>query len=409
MRFIFSIFVLCCVIFLRECLPVDGCGGENGKNATENYSTLDNMSKQNVETTPGSAWEEDFSANGQSSEEHILPEKDAEAHFFDESNPMGVDAEKFLSANYVNGIVAIVNDRVITAGELHQEMVPLMSRLGMWGESISDFRGKFENLLMEALDEIIARVLIVQEFYNSGMHLTKKQRDFQLDELIRSRFGGDRLNFLKQLHDYGKSLQQFKKEMEESFIVEWMASRLHQSRSEISPSQIRGYYETHLDDFLLPTALRIGQIYLPSTFEDGDTNAPIENSQIAEIMEKLNSGEAFDDVIALHGQNAIVSADTWIAVTDLKEELCGPLLQLREHSYSDPIVIGNQVGILFLHERREQRLKPVQEVQSQIENILTSRQLGDMRRQWIQKLREKSYIKIYLTPTHESAAHANGK
>jgi peptidyl-prolyl cis-trans isomerase SurA len=328
----------------------------------------------------------------------------------------GAWESKFWDEHYLNGIVAVVDDRVVTAGELRQEVIPLIARIEADSKSEEECNNRIRQAIYDILDDIIARILIIQDFQKSGMRLPKAQKEFQLDEFIRTRFGGDRLLFLQQLRTHGKSLQQFKREMEESLIVGWTLHRFQRSQSYISPRQIREYYESHRTDFTIPSAVRMGQLYLPAKIKvekrilgDADASNPeeprqeivtdewVENPEIQEVALRLQNGEPFE-VVAQDFDSAIIPGeDGWVAVSDLIEELQPFVEQLDAGEYTNPVTLNDgTVAFLFLYARREEAMQRINQVQITIENILLQERMEIEQRRWINALRAKAYVRIYL-------------
>jgi peptidyl-prolyl cis-trans isomerase SurA len=286
----------------------------------------------------------------------------------------------FWDPAYVNGVVAVVNGRIITAGELRQELAPFLARIEGECRTAEEFREKLRRLAREILEKLVDNVLIVEDFERSGRQLSAMQKDFQLDEFIRSRFGGDRLQFLDQLHGHGKSLQQFRREMEEGLIVAWMSSRVQQSRAEISPRQIQNYYDGHRDQFFQPPSVRLGQILLPTAGEGEDSAA---------LFAKLAAGEDFEALEKNGG-------GSWLAMTDLLSELVPLVEAMAVGETVGPVPLGDLLVLLHLYERREGRQASLEEVQEEIEKLLLRDRLEEAQRRWLAGLREKAHVQIYL-------------
>ncbi|MDR1436370.1 MAG: peptidyl-prolyl cis-trans isomerase [Puniceicoccales bacterium] len=290
----------------------------------------------------------------------------------------------FWRPDYVNGIVAVANGRPITAGELRQELYAAMGRLEMEAGSQGEFDELVHRTANEILSHMVDRILIVQEFERGGAKIPEQQKNFYFDEFIRNRFGGDRLSFVSKLREYGKTVGQFKREMEEGFIVDMMEGRIRRSRTEISPLQLRSYYETHGDEFTVPAAIRIGQIFL----RDGEGDA-------AAIMGELAEGESFNVLRDRHSPETAAMEDDWIPVRDMRPEFAAAE-RLPVGANFGPIAVDNGTIIATLIERREGKTLPLEEVQDEIEGSLLRERIGKARECWLNGLRKDAYVKMYL-------------
>lgn len=300
---------------------------------------------------------------------------------------------------YINGIVAVVNDRVVTAGELRQEMAPVLLRLENESHSQAEFDEKAEIVAHDVLQSMVDRLLVIEEFYRRGFQIPQVEKSAQLEGFIQEQFGGDRLKFMEQLHDYGKSLQRFRREMEESFVVNIMLNHIRQSRSEISPLRIQTYYEENRQRFFRPEAVRIFQIYLPSEKElasDANLETMIAGCvELKPVLERLSEANeaTFREVAADHGSDMRTD---WIAKNDLREELSSVVFATQVKTMTAPIPLKNQVVLIFVSDYRDASFAPIEEVQNQIESTLLQKQLKEAQERWIQGLREKAFIRTYL-------------
>ncbi|MDR2340726.1 MAG: SurA N-terminal domain-containing protein [Puniceicoccales bacterium] len=313
---------------------------------------------------------------------------------------------KFLDEHHLNGIVAVVNDRVITVGELQQEIAPILTKIESETLTEQEYFERSAMAFRDLLDDSVVRALIVQDFERSGMKIPNVQKEFQIDEFIRNRFGGDRVLFTQQLRAYGKSVQQFKREMEEALIAGWALTRFHYSRAAVSPRQIREYYDSHQSDFMIPSAVRLGLICLPEKVlansgresEDvaNESMNLVENPEIAQIASRLNNGEPFAALAEDLNKSFIPFIDEWLSLEDLRDELRAVVERMQVESCSKKIHLSDgKVAFLYLYERRMEMFQPIEHVQSSIENtIVQSRREADQIR-WINDLRAKAYVRIY--------------
>ncbi|MDR3316794.1 MAG: peptidyl-prolyl cis-trans isomerase [Puniceicoccales bacterium] len=317
--------------------------------------------------------------------EDLIPEDGEESEFAVKSAEERSGA--FWKECYINGAVAVVNDRAITAGELRQELTPLLPQIEVESTSQEDFNGKMRVVAREVLDRMVERALIVQEFEKDGNRVPEMQKNFQLDEFIRIHFQGDRLRFIEKLHGSGKSLQQFKKEMEEGFIVDWMLGRIRRSRTEISPLQVREYYESHKKTFYLKAAVKMRQIFFHANFPEKD---------IGEVMERLRIGEDFAVLLDEVSPHTKRHESTWIPTEDMGEDFAVAVSATAVGDYVGPLRTKDGSVIVLILEKREGRQLPIAEVQDDIEGHLLHGRLREAQEYWLSELRRKAHIKIYL-------------
>ncbi|MDR2576597.1 MAG: peptidyl-prolyl cis-trans isomerase [Puniceicoccales bacterium] len=298
-----------------------------------------------------------------------------------------LDAGAFWQEFYVNGVVAEVNGRVITAGELRQELQPLLAKMEATCSTQEEFDGRMREMTRRVLNEMIDRVLIVQAFEKDGNRVPEMHKNFQLDEFIRTRFGGDRALFVEKLRECGKSLQQFKREMEEAFIVDWMTERIRQSRAEISPTQARSYYEQNKSAFCRQPTVRLRQIRVP---------ADTDGTCVAEILRNLRAGEDSAKLRDKYSAHTRKNENTWLSDKEMEESLALAIAEADVGEFVGPVHLSDCIAIVEVLDRREGFQLSFEEVQDEVEGRLLRDSMREAREDWLRELRQCAHIKIYL-------------
>lgn len=358
-------------------------GGSNGGAVADPVSDL-----AAAETSSAN---QDESGNG----EIAIPSKAFDGSNIRIENPVfNLPKCRLWDDNYINGVVATVEDRVITAGELRQEMAPIVVQLESTVKSQEEFDRRVEEVTHEVLQNMIDRLLIIEEFYRRGYQIPKVEKSVQLDEFVQEKFDGDRLKFTEQLHDFGKSVHRFKKEMEESFVVNIMLNHIRQSRSEISPLQIEKYYEEHREEFFCPEAVRLLQIYVPFDGSDGSEDGGYAAGlTVQRLQQRLDNGTPFSDLAREFSDGGPTD---WLTREDLREELREVAFQTPLGQCATPIKLEHHMALICPIERRADHWATVGEVQHEIEARVAQERLKTAQERWIQQLRERAFVKVYL-------------
>jgi len=102
------------------------------------------------------------------------------------------------AADIIDGVVAIVNDKVITYSEVMMLVQPVDRELrrNFSGQELEDQRRKAQ---MDALNTLIEHALIVQEFDAKGYKIPETYVEGQINNRIATEFGGNRAAFIKTL------------------------------------------------------------------------------------------------------------------------------------------------------------------------------------------------------------------
>lgn len=295
-----------------------------------------------------------------------------------------------------NAIIAVVEDRIITLYQLREEIAPLLPQIQRDARSQDEFDVKVAQVGEEVLQNLIDRVLTVNEFYKEGLQVPASYVETELDDFIINNFDNDRVQFLEMLRARGQSMREFRRELEEQLIVRFMRSRFRRSIGEVSPEKINLFYQENKDAFFEEERLLLKQIMISP--EAGKGSAALQ-SKAQEIIEKLDQGEDFSKLTREYSQDEKAQkggAWGWINRSDIRKELADIAFELPKGTYSEPITVDGHVFILFSEDKREAGTKPLEEVREFIENTILDQLTRQAQKRWLSRLRDKAYIKIYL-------------
>ena len=295
-----------------------------------------------------------------------------------------------------NGIIAVVENRIITLYELREEVALLLPQIQRDTRNQNEFEAKVEQVGKEMLQNLIDRALTINEFNKEGMQVPPSYIENELDDFIITNFDNDRAKFIEMLRDRGQSMREFRRELEEQLIVRFMRSRFRNSIGEVSPEKIELFYEENKDAFFQEESLLLKQITLAP--KEGQDLASLE-AKAQEIIQKLDQGEDFSELALEYSQDEKAREGGewgWIDRSDIRKELSDIAFELPKGAYSEPITLDGYIFILASEDKREAGTKSLAEVRKIIENQILDDLTRQAQKRWLSRLRDKAYIKIYL-------------
>jgi peptidyl-prolyl cis-trans isomerase SurA len=293
------------------------------------------------------------------------------------------------------GIAAQVEDRIITFEEVRGEMSPLIPRIEQESRSKEEFNKKMNELYVETVQSIIDRYLIVQEFKEKKYNFPGSVVETEYNRILIEDFNNDRLSFHKHLEAIGRNLREFRTDLRERFIVQAMRGQQRKSISEISPSRIEQFYNDNQKQFYQEESIHLRLIMLKPI---GDESRDLMRQQVDTILADLAAGKSFADEARAYSQDSRRSRGGdwgWITRKDLNASLADLAFSIQAGKHSDPLIIGNQTYIMYVEERRAQGIQPLSEVRDEIESDIAAQQSRAVQQRWIQRLRQKAYIRYY--------------
>ncbi|MFA5262830.1 MAG: peptidylprolyl isomerase [Opitutaceae bacterium] len=306
-----------------------------------------------------------------------------------------------LNLRFANGIAAIVEDKPITVDDIRREISPLVAQLQREARNEQEFNQKLEALQDEIIQNLIDRELMVKEFYKKkdGEDEVRKIPpsfiDNRLAEVQIEQFDGDRSKFLAYLRSRGITLRDYRKEVEQDIVVQYMHSQQRKSQSILSPVKIEQYYNENQDRFFQEDSVHLRMVQF--TRGEGETDEQL-RERAAEVVNKYKSGDKFEDLAKHYSQDSRRSRGGdwgWQKRTDLKKEFSDPLFTLKKGEITDPIMMSEGCFILFAEDRKYSGLQPIDEVRDQIERILLQQMSRSSQERWLERLRRNGYVKHY--------------
>jgi peptidyl-prolyl cis-trans isomerase SurA len=305
-----------------------------------------------------------------------------------------------LDLRFANGIIAVVEDRPITVDDVRREIQPLLPDVQRNATSQRDFENKLQALQDDIIQQHVDRVLIVKEFYKEKEGEPKKSIptsfiDNQLSEIIITQYDNDRSKFLASLRQQGKTIREYRREIEEDIIYGYMRSQQRKSQSVVSPVKVETFYNENKDRFHQEDQVHLRLIQFSRANGESDAELKVKAN---EVVNRLKNGEVFGDIAKEVSQDTRRSKGGdwgWQKRSDLKPELSEPLFKLNKGEVTDPILMPEGAFLMYVEERKHAGIQPLDEVRDQIERILIQQMARTSQEQWLERLRRNGYVKYY--------------
>src|SRR6201981_77803 len=190
-------------------------------------------------------------------------------------------------AQVIDGVAAVVNADVITFSQVQEVSGPRERTLReqLTGQELID---KIKEARLAALNDLIDRQLILQEFKKKEYSLPEYVVDDQVQNIIKDDFAGDRQAFLRTLNAQGYTINKFREMQRDKVIVGAMRQNNVKGTFTATPQQIQAYYEANKPEFVTPEQLKLRMIVLNA--DPLDANSADSTRKMAdEIREKVKS------------------------------------------------------------------------------------------------------------------------
>jgi parvulin-like peptidyl-prolyl isomerase len=303
-------------------------------------------------------------------------------------------ASRSLHAELADGVKAVVNDSVITYSQVEDFTAPAAEALRREYPDAPDmYNLKLNDALSDSLEQLVERQLILRSFDVEGYQLPDSVVDQFVQDRIREQFG-DRVTFIKTLQAQGTTVEQFRKEVRDRYIVSALRQKNVSSEIQISPYKIENYYVAHTNDFKIEDEIKLRMIVLNKTSPD-DTNTV---HRAGEILAEIKNGAAFAEMARVYsdGSQKNQGGDWgWVERSVLRKDLANVAFTLKPGEVSGAIDTPQSVYLMLVEQTRPSHIKPLSEVQDEIETTLRTQEQARLEKQWIDGLKKKTFIRYF--------------
>lgn len=295
-------------------------------------------------------------------------------------------------AEVADGIKAVVNDKVVTYAEVEDYAHDAASALRQQYSSQPEvLHTKLNDLLNDAMDQLVERQLILHSFDTEGYKLPDGVVDQLVKDRIREQFG-DRVTLMKTLQARGMTFEQYRQQVRDQYVSTALRNQKVQHEVLISPVKILDFYQAHQDDFKLEDEVKLRMIVLNKSSAD-DTNA----IQFArEIQAKLKEGAAFGEMAGIYSQGSQKQQQGdwgWVERSVLRKDLAEVAFSLSPGQFSEPIDASDAVYLMLVEDKKTAHSKPLADVRKDIEKTLRTQQQAQLQKKWMDGLKKKTFIR----------------
>jgi parvulin-like peptidyl-prolyl isomerase len=299
-----------------------------------------------------------------------------------------------LRAELADAVKAVVSDSVITLSQVEDFTAPAADALHrQYPDDQEIFQQKLNDALGDSLEQLVERQLILRDFTTGGYQLPDSVVDQIVQDRIRERFG-DRVTFIKTLQAQGMTVEQFRKEVRDQYIITALRSKNVSQEIMISPYKVETYYLAHQDDYKMEDEIKLRMIVLNKSSAD-DTNTV---KLAREILAKIKEGATFQEMASVYSQGSQQRQGGdwgWVERSVLRKDLAAAAFALKPGQVSDVIETSDSVYLMLVEQIRPAHVRPLNEIRDDIEKTLRTQEQARLEKQWIDGLKKKTFIRYF--------------
>jgi len=300
-----------------------------------------------------------------------------------------------------NGVVAVINSEAITyrdvlaQTQMEEDDLKIQQQAGKITDD--DKKARINARRKTVLDSLVETRLIIQDYKKKGYNFPAYYFDREERQRVRDQFGGDRQALVKTLEERGITMADWKKNIQETFIVQQMRQINAKRFITISPHMIEDYYQNHIRDFLQPDRVKLRMIYLAP-----ESSAEVE-AQAKEVFAQVESGVDFAVLAKKYsdynraGGGLFMDQGGWAEREGLKGEIADVAFTLRPGQASGILALPSAKGppayyLLQVEEVKKATVTPLSSIRDAIESTLVAAESEKVQKEWIDRLKRDAYI-----------------
>ncbi|MBI3606634.1 MAG: peptidylprolyl isomerase [Nitrospirae bacterium] len=282
-------------------------------------------------------------------------------------------------------LVAVVNEELITASEV--DAARQASAIDLLSDVLpSGVKSAEPPAFADMIEALIDQHLLLQEAHTLGLSATEQEAASAFAAVAEQRHlppaaQSPSPDVLHRLQD--------------QLAIVKLVNREVRSKILISSADIDAYYREHPDQFAQPPRVRISQIFLKAP--EGSADLAERHTQSETLRAALEGGAEFGELARANsnGAEAAKGGDLgYFHRGDLLPALDREIEALAEGQISPVIQTPLGFHIIKVSERQVGRVKPLEEVKTDVEEMVYREQADAFYRRWLRQLRHRAHIDI---------------
>lgn len=302
-----------------------------------------------------------------------------------------------VSAATLDGIAARVDTAVITVGDV---MAEIRRNPDISGRMISGNESEMQSLYRAALDNIVERRLILKAAAEKKVEIPEWVIDNQLREIVNNSFGGDMNRLHEEMARSKVPMTEYRNAVKEDILVRGMRQQMIEQFVSASPAAMKKEYADHPERYRQEAKVSV-RVILLKPGKEGD-GVPSLGTRWAQIGEELAKGEKFSDMaIKYSADSHAKDGGLWKDVNPeeaFRPEIARVIAKLEVGRVSSMIDID---GWGFIVKKESETQAKAMSFVEAYEKIAANVQRAAAKKaydEWIARLKDSAFIKIYPMP-----------
>lgn len=295
----------------------------------------------------------------------------------------------------VNGVAAIVNDDIITTREVIRETQPAIAEAQKKG--FVDDKAR-QNLRKNVLERMVEKRLTDQKVKELGIKIGDDEVRQAVEDIKRQNNNMSQEQLVAALKNQGMTLDQYEVQIREQLERLRLVGLEVRSKVYVSAKEIQDYYESNQPKYAEEDSFRARHIFIKINEKSPPEEIKKAMTRALDILYEARSGKDFAELAKLHSDDPAAKKDGGDLGTFKKGEMLADLeqaiLPLKPGEVGELVSTPSGLHIVKLEERTNGKVKPLDKVKPEIEDMLYRKKQDERFAQWLKDLRSKASVEI---------------
>ncbi len=289
---------------------------------------------------------------------------------------------------FSDGIIAVVNDDIITMHDFRQFLSLIYINLTSAGKSKEEISEIMTYYQENGLGQLIDDKLIIDEANKRDLIIRPELIDKRMDK-IKTKFETEK-DFLDDLVSQGLTVSEARNKIIEDLKKEYIVNAEILSKVFVSPQDVTNFYEENLDKFKTSESVELNSIFIEND-KDNPKYAAQQARKTLKLLTNRTNQVTFEEVAKDFSNSSSIGK---IVKGQTLPEIEKIVFSLKEGEISSAVEVDTGIYIFKVKKKISKHVEPLENVKELINNMLTKEAINKRQKEWIQKLRDNAYIEI---------------
>lgn len=301
-------------------------------------------------------------------------------------------------ARVVDRVYAQVNEDIITMSDVNRRIEALRQELSKRyeGDRLEQALTKEKDTVLESL---IEEKLLIQKAIEVGIDAEIEPKvSSSIQKIMKDNGIAEMEQFEDILEQQGSSLGKFRDGVRDGIMQQEVINIFVHSRITLLTQEVEQYYKDHAQDFATPEEVGLSEIVLTAEHE-GSEEAALERAR--DLQDRLKKGESFKTLAGQYSRGSTSNIGGSIGNNLIEKwhpDIVKAIEGLEEGDVSEPQKTPDGYVIYRVDTRKHSMIPPLEEVETQIRNLLWMNKVNPELERYLDRLKEEAYIQIYPEP-----------